>query len=194
MHSSENSIATFLAIEWIGSISPAFMALAVDGQRVGQVEKLGKYLSVTPPAELLHSFGTVINRIVRDNGTWQLKWGDINRFQRVSSAITPVFNDSLPSYPVAFAASTWGMLPSYVSKYLGTKKRYGENGNSFICVVEFGSRIQAKSLLAGGQSGDPASRHFFDQGEMYSKGIFKEVLFYKEEVLKHIEREYHPGK
>jgi hypothetical protein len=28
---------------------------------------------------------------------------------------------------------------------------------------------------------------------MYSKGIFKEVLFYKEDVLKHAEKTYHPG-
>jgi hypothetical protein len=28
---------------------------------------------------------------------------------------------------------------------------------------------------------------------MYTKGIFKDVLFYKENVLKHVERRYHPG-
>jgi acyl-homoserine lactone acylase PvdQ len=55
----------------------------------------------------------------------------------------------------------------------GHKKRYGVNGNSFICVVEFGKKIKAKSLLAGGESGDPASPHFFDQGEMYSRGNSK---------------------
>jgi acyl-homoserine lactone acylase PvdQ len=48
-------------------------------------------------------------------------------------------------------------------------------------------------LLAGGNSGDESSPHFFDQGEMYSKGIFKDVLFYKEDVLKKTERKYHPG-
>ena len=86
------------------------------------------------------------------------------------------------------------MLPSYNSRsYPGTKKRYGVNGNSFICVVEFGKRIQARSLLAGGESGDPTSPHFFDQGEMYSKGQFKDVLFYKEDVVKHAEKTYHPG-
>jgi len=28
---------------------------------------------------------------------------------------------------------------------------------------------------------------------MYSKGQFKDVLFYKDDVLKHVERKYHPG-
>ena len=86
------------------------------------------------------------------------------------------------------------MLPSYNSRpYAGTNKRYGVSGNSFICAVEFGPRIKAKSLLAGGNSGDPASKHFSDQAEMYTQGKFKEVLFYKEDVLKNAERTYHPG-
>ncbi|MEP7253506.1 MAG: penicillin acylase family protein, partial [Ginsengibacter sp.] len=88
----------------------------------------------------------------------------------------------------------WGMLPSYASAYFpGTKKRYGVGGNSFICAVEFGKRIQAKSLLAGGESGHPDSKHFTDQAGMYSKGKFKDVLFYKEDVVKNAERTYHPG-
>ena len=86
------------------------------------------------------------------------------------------------------------MLPSYSSRRApGTNKRYGVNGNSFICAVEFGKKIKARSLLAGGESGDPNSPHFFDQGTMYSKGQFKDVLFYKEDVMKHAERTYHPG-
>jgi len=28
---------------------------------------------------------------------------------------------------------------------------------------------------------------------MYAKGEFRDVLFYREDVEKHIEREYHPG-
>jgi acyl-homoserine-lactone acylase len=28
---------------------------------------------------------------------------------------------------------------------------------------------------------------------MYSKGQFKEAFFYKEDVMKHVERKYHPG-
>ena len=55
------------------------------------------------------------------------------------------------------------------------------------------SKIKAKSLLAGGESGDLASKHFNDQLEMYTKGQFKDVLFYKEDVLKNMERTYHPG-
>jgi acyl-homoserine lactone acylase PvdQ len=137
---------------------------------------------------------STINELENKFGRWQMPWGRINRFQRISSDIDNKFDDNKPSIPVGFVSSTWGMLPSYTSRiYPGTKKRYGVNGNSFICAVEFGKRIKAKSLLAGGESSDENSKHFFDQGQMYSKGQFKDVLFYKEDVMKHVERSYHPG-
>ncbi|MFZ1748609.1 MAG: penicillin acylase family protein [Saprospiraceae bacterium] len=62
-----------------------------------------------------------------------------------------------------------------------------------LLLLSLEKKIKAKSLLAGGQSGDPNSNHFFDQGEMYSKGQFKDVLFYREDVEKHAEKTYRPG-
>jgi hypothetical protein len=59
----------------------------------------------------------------------------------------------------------------YKSHFPGTKKRYGVNGNSFICAVEFGKRIKAKSLLAGGESGNENSKHFFDQGRCIARSV-----------------------
>jgi acyl-homoserine lactone acylase PvdQ len=143
---------------------------------------------------LLQPFLSTIKYLENTFGGWNIPWGQINRFQRISGDIKNHFNDDSTSIPVGFASSTWGMIPSYSSRtFPGTKKRYGVNGNSFICAVEFGKRIKAKSLLTGGESGNPNSKHFFDQGIMYAKGEFKDVLFYKEDVLKHAERTYHPG-
>ena len=53
--------------------------------------------------------------------------------------------------------------------------------------------MRAKSILAGGESGDPRSPHFADQAAMYSRGEFKDVLYYKEDIEQHLERKYHPG-
>jgi acyl-homoserine lactone acylase PvdQ len=141
----------------------------------------------------LQALSNTIEQLKNKYDRWDIPWGEINRFQRIASDIDNKFDDHKPSIPVGFVSSTWGMLPSYSSKtFPGTVKRYGVNGNSFICAVEFGKKIMARSLLAGGESGDPRSAHFFDQGSMYSKGQFKEVLFYKEDVMKHVERKYHP--
>lgn len=193
---SENSIATTLAIEWGQRLLPKIQASAdIDEfEFVDQVTKTKRFAAKAKMEEIVLPLLQTINDLHTRYGRWQTAWGKVNRFQRISSDIENKFDDELPSYPVAFASSAWGMLPSYSSRrYPGTQKRYGVNGNSFICAVEFGKKIKAKSLLAGGESGDVNSPHFFDQGQMYSKGQFKDVLFYKTDVLANAEKTYHPG-
>ena len=185
-----NSIATTLAIEWGQKLLP----LINNSNGDGFVDKTKAFCILASPNTLLEPLVATLRDLKSKFGTWEIPWGELNRFQRISNNIANQFDDEKPSYPVAFASSTWGMLPSYNSKsFEGTKKRYGVNGNSFVCAVEFGKKIKAKSLLAGGESGNVNSKHFFDQGEMYSKGIFKDVLFYKEDVLKYAKKMYHPG-
>ncbi len=192
---SENSIAATLAIEWGQRILPMINSIDVPGNENADFVEKAKYFANNEPAiTLLSPFIETIRDLETKFGRWQIPWGRINRFQRIYPDIDNKFDDTQPSLPVGFASAQWGMLPSYTSKtFPGTNKRYGVHGNSFICAVEFGKTIKARSLLAGGESGDPQSKHFFDQGSMYSKGQFKDVLFYKEDVLKQAERRYHPG-
>ena len=195
-HSGTQSIPTTLAIEWGTRLLPKIQTVKgiLLDEEADQVTKTKQFVATEPADELLKPFTETIKDLETKFGTWKVTWGDINRFQRISSDINQQYDDSKPSIPVPFASSTWGMLPSYTGRYFqGTKKRYGVNGNSFICAVEFGDKIKAKSLLAGGQSGNPKSKHFNDQMDMYTKGAFKDVLFYKEDILKHVERTYHPG-
>jgi acyl-homoserine lactone acylase PvdQ len=188
--SNENSIATTLAVLW----GEKLIAWINRNDGPDFVERTKQFADNAPSQVLLFPLVTVIDELETRFGRWQIPWGKINRFQRISPDIDNKFDDNKASIPVGFVSSTWGMLPSYTSRtFPGTEKRYGVNGNSFVCAVEFGKRIKAKSLLAGGESGNPDSKHFFDQGQMYSKGQFKEVLFYKEDVLQHAGRSYHPG-
>ena len=53
--------------------------------------------------------------------------------------------------------------------------------------------MRAKSVLAGGVSGDPASPHFNDQAALYAAGKFKDVLFHRADVERGARRKYHPG-
>jgi acyl-homoserine lactone acylase PvdQ len=92
------------------------------------------------------------------------------------------------------ASGNWGALASFGAKrYSGTRRIYGTSGNSFIAVVEFGDKVSAKSLLAGGQSGDPDSPHFDDQAQRYVDREFKDVAYYREDVESRAQRTYHPG-
>lgn len=195
-HTSETSVATTLAIEWGQKLMPLIVKSADEDEYeyVDQVKRTDHFIAKAKGTDLLNALQSVVRELNQKFGSWEIPWGEINRFQRVSSDIEQNYDDAQPSIPVGFVSSLWGMLPSYNARYFpGTKKRYGVNGNSFICAVEFGEKIKAKSLLAGGESGDPASPHFKDQLQRYAKGEFKDVLFYKEDVLAHAEKTYHPG-
>jgi acyl-homoserine lactone acylase PvdQ len=193
-YSSENSVATTLAIEWAEKLSASIRRIYIDEGWDDQVTLVKKFAATATKAELLPPLLEVVNELKNKFGKWEISWGDINRYQRISGDIAQKYRDNQPSFPVGLASASWGQLPSYNSRYYpGTNKRYGISGNSFICAVEFGKKIKAKSLLAGGNSGNPSSPHFTDQLEMYTKGQFKDVLFNKEDVIKKAEKTYHPG-
>lgn len=159
------------------------------------MERINYLGTGTPPAERLRMLDATIKKLEADFGTWALPWGEVNRFQRLTGDIEQFFDDSRPSLAVGMASGNWGALASFgVRSNTGTKKLYGTYGNSFVAVVAFGNRVYAKSLLAGGQSSDPASPHFMDQARRYVDAQFKDVAFYREDVIKRAEKKYHPGK
>ena len=140
-------------------------------------------------------FAEAVSGLRRDFGSSLIEWAEVNRYQRLDASIFQAFNDSLPSVGIGHASGRWGALAAYGARYTNnTKKIYGTRGNSFVAVVEFGEKLRAKSLLAGGQSSDVNSRHFDDQVELYAAGLFKEVPFYREDVLKRAIETYRPGK
>ena len=191
---SEYSIATTLAVEWAQLLNADIRKVYIDEEEPDQVAFTKNFAATATAQELLTPMLKVVNDLQSKHNTWQVAWGSINRYQRISSDLNQRYDDTKESFPVPFASALWGMLPSYNSRYFaGTQKRYGVSGNSFVCAVEFGEKVKAKSLLAGGNSGNPQSKHFTDQLLMYTKGQFKDVLFYKEDVIKNKEKEYHPG-
>jgi acyl-homoserine lactone acylase PvdQ len=147
-----------------------------------------------PDADQLATLALAVESLTADFGSWDTPWGEVNRYQRINGDRVQAFNDTLPSIPVGMASGTWGALASFgARRYPGTKRQYGTYGNSFVAVVEFGDKVTAKSLLAGGQSGDPNSPHFDDQAQLYADEQFKTVAFYRDDILKQAEAVYHPG-
>src|SRR5579884_2400247 len=120
-----------------------------------------RHMEGLSPAEKLDTFTRGLDRLTRDFGGWRVPWGEVNRFQRIDPAIDARFDDKAPSIPVGFTSNKWGSLASFgASQKPGTKRWYGTNGNSFVAVVEFGKRVHARAVTAGGESGHPDSPHF----------------------------------
>ncbi|MCH7412588.1 penicillin acylase family protein [Belliella sp. R4-6] len=186
-----NSVGTSLAVFWGNQM----MAEGRKMEKSWDTYIFDFLASETDNEQKLNAFEKALEKLNENFGTWNTPWGEINRFQRVNNDIQGKFYDELPSLPIGYNSSLWGSLAAYGSRaYPNTKKWYGNVGNSFVAAVEFGEKVKAKSLLAGGQSGNPFSPHFVDQAEMYSKGIFKDVNFYKEDVMKNAREIYKPGK
>jgi acyl-homoserine-lactone acylase len=184
------SVATSLAVFWGQDVQ----------KRVGDdAKKAGIYMSdyictKAPAGLLLQSLSDASDKLTADFGTWKTLWGDINRFQRLNGDIVQPFSDAGQSIPVGFTSSVWGSLASFGARpYPSTKKWYGTSGNSFVAVVEFGDKVRARAVTAGGESGNPASPHFNDEAQRYSTGNLREVYFYSSQLKGHTEREYHPG-
>jgi acyl-homoserine-lactone acylase len=186
---SADSVATALAIFWgQGLIERNGAAARNASQPVYDylVDKL-------TDAQRIDGMSAALEKLQQDFGRWQIAWGEVNRFQRLTDDIVQPFDDSRPSLPVGFAPSQWGALASFDStKPRKTKKIYGAVGNSFVAAVDFGPTIHAKAIMSGGESGDPSSPHFTDQAQMFSQGRFRDVLFYPEDVRAHAERSYQP--
>ncbi|HVI59026.1 MAG TPA: penicillin acylase family protein [Luteimonas sp.] len=142
----------------------------------------------------LHALVEASDRLRHDFGSWGVPWGEVNRFQRNDGAIVQAFDDARPSIPVPFVSSRWGSLASFgAHRWPGTKRYYGTSGNSFVAVVEFGDKVRARAITAGGESGHPGSPHFNDEAERYTTGNLRTVYFWPEQLEGHTERRYHPG-
>ncbi|WP_026838505.1 acylase [Gillisia sp. JM1] len=163
-------------------------------KRITQLGSFDYMSKTSTPEERLEVFQTAIEKLTEDFGSWETTWGEFNRYQRNDGEINQEFDDSKPSLAVGMASGSWGALASFGTRFgEDTRQQYGTSGNSFVAVVEFGDKVKAKSMLAGGQSSDPNSPHFDDQAQPYADGKFKDVAFYREDVEKRAEKTYHPG-
>lgn len=184
---STDSAATSLAVFWGVEI------LRATGPSPG-VPSEDNVAAKATAAQMIGALARASDRLMTDFGSWQIPWGEINRFQRLTGDIVQPFNDSAPSIPVGFPSGNWGSLASFgAAPTVNTKKWYGTSGNSFVAVVEFGKKVRAKAVTAGGESGNPASPHFNDEAERYSTGNLRNVYFYPAELQGHTEKKYAPG-
>jgi acyl-homoserine-lactone acylase len=185
------STATSLAVFW-GEALWAPLAAAAQAAGISMWDYMADHAT---DAQRLTALEAAAGRLTQDFGSWQVPWGEINRFQRNDGAIVQTFDDTKPSTPVPFTSAQWGSLASFGAKrYPGTKRYYGTSGNSFVAVVEFGPKLRAWAVTAGGESGHPDSPHFKDQVKRYASGDLRPVYFYPHDLKGHIERTYMPGR
>ncbi|WP_118858207.1 penicillin acylase family protein [Sphingomonas mesophila] len=189
---SKDSEALGLAVQW----AETMWAQALGSDRPPNDEEVGYQRMTSAPAHVhLTALEQAVARLTELYGSWRVKWGDINRFQRNDGAIEQTFDDRKPSIAVGFPSARWGSLAAFeASTYPGTRKRYGVRGNSFVAVVEFTAQgPRAMAVTAGGVHGNPASPHFADQAQAYADGRLQPVPFDPRDVAAQAVAVYRPG-
>ena len=187
---SAGSTETSLAVFW----GEALWAKAAPGAKAAGISVWDYMAERSSGADKLAALREASDRLAADFGSWKTPWGEINRFQRLNGDIVQPFRDDGPSIAVPFTSAQWGSLASFgARRYPGTKRYYGTSGNSFVAVVEFGPKVRALAVTAGGESGHPDSPHFNDQAGRYAGGNLREVYFWPEQLTGHVERTYRPG-
>jgi len=191
------SMPTSLAVFWGDALWNEVLQLARSSDLDPDTEVTRMYdfmADRATPKMRLDALAQAVDRLTRDFGSWGTAWGEINRYQRLDDAIDPHFDDARPSIPIPFTSSRWGSLASFgAHRWESTKRFYGNGGNSFLAAVEFGPKVSARAVTAGGESGHPGSKHFSDQAERYATGNLRTVYFWPEQLQGHVERTYHPG-
>jgi acyl-homoserine-lactone acylase len=133
--------------------------------------------------------------LVRDFGTTQVAWGELNRLQRVDERTGEAYSDDRPSLAIPGAnGNVVGTIFSFGSLTPpGAKRRYGVHGSGYVAVVELAPRPRAFSVVPFGQSGDPSSPHYMDQAPLYARGELKPAWFTLGDVRRNATERYHPG-
>jgi acyl-homoserine-lactone acylase len=124
-------------------------------------------------------------------GAADVKWGDVNRIRLGDVDL-----------PATGADGKYGLFHVVVcmpvpggKRVVGTvapgKPMVG-GGDGFTFAVEFSKPPRAYTLLAYGETSNPASKHSTDQAALFAKGQYKPARFTEEDIKANLEREYRP--
>jgi acyl-homoserine-lactone acylase len=144
-------------------------------------------MTVTPrglgqPEKAVEALRWAVTETTKKFGALDVAWGDVHRVRRAAVDV-----------PVGGCSGALGCFRVLTYEDAPDGKRIANSGDGWVLAVEF-SRAgpKAYSILAYGQSADPASPHFSDQAAMFAAGKFKPVRFTEADIAAHTSRRYTP--
>jgi acyl-homoserine-lactone acylase len=134
------------------------------------------------PARAAEAFTWAVEETARRHGRWDVAWGDVHRVRRGSVDV-----------PVGGCSGAMGCFRVLTFARDADGKLAANGGDGWVLAVEFGPVPRAYSVLAYGESQDPASPWHADQAAMFAQGRLKRVAFTAADVNAQAVARYRPG-
>jgi acyl-homoserine-lactone acylase len=135
------------------------------------------------PARAVEAFTWAIGETKTRHGAIDVAWGDVHRVRR-GAVDVPV--GGCPGPLGCFRVLSFARDPA-------DGKLVANSGDGWVIAVEFGPTPRAYSVLAYGQSPDPASPWHADQAAMFARGQMKKVRFTARDIDADTVQRYRPG-
>ncbi len=134
------------------------------------------------PARAAAAFAWAVDETKRRYGVYDVAWGDVHRVRRGNIDV-----------PVGGCTGLIGCFRVIQYRPDPDGKLEANGGDGWILAVEFGKEPRALSVLAYGESPNPASPWNADQAAMFARGELKPVAFTERDIERQTLRKYHPG-
>jgi acyl-homoserine-lactone acylase len=128
------------------------------------------------------AFAWAVPETARRFGSWDVAWGEVHRVRRGNVDV-----------PVGGCSGALGCFRVLNFTSVPDGKRIANGGDGWVLAVEFGDEPRAYSVLAYGQSPDPASPYHADQAAMFAANQLKPVRWTEEDIARTVVRRYRPG-
>ncbi len=134
------------------------------------------------PTAAVEALAQAIDSVTTRWGRIDIPWGEVHRVRIANHDV-----------PVGGCLGAMGCFRTLAFQDDPDGKRRVSGGDGWIIAVEFGATPRAYSVLAYGQSNDPASPYYGDQAPMFARGEFKLIPYTRADVEKQAIRRYRPG-
>ena len=134
------------------------------------------------PARAAEAFAWAVEETARRHGRWDVAWGEIHRVRRGDVDV-----------PVGGCSGQMGCFRVLGVARDADGKFSANTGDGWVLAVEFGDIPRAYSVLAYGESPQPASPWHADQAAMFARGELKKVAFTARDVDAQAVARYRPG-
>jgi acyl-homoserine-lactone acylase len=144
-------------------------------------------------AEALRQLEAAVRSTRAAYGSESVAWGDVNRF-KFGSVDLP--GDGASGTYGTFRVMRFDRAPSSqarVAGNLGDGRNLLGFGDAWVLVVDFAQPVTGWSVLAYGQTTNPASRHSSDQIRIFASHNLRPAWYTETEIKEHTTREYRPG-